>query len=153
MRRKDKEITDRQQVDSIIGKAIVCRLGLAEGDRPYIVPLCFGYDGDSIYFHSALEGRKLDILRENDKVCFEIEGDYDVVESDEACDWTIRYKCVIGSGKAHIVEDRDSIRRALDIIMKHYSDKSFEYPDEKIEKTAVIRVDIETVTGKSSGYE
>jgi nitroimidazol reductase NimA-like FMN-containing flavoprotein (pyridoxamine 5'-phosphate oxidase superfamily) len=152
MRRKDKEITDRQQLDSIIERAIVCRLGLSQGGKPYIVPLCFGYDGDSIYFHSALEGRKLDILRENNNVCFEIEGDINLVDADKACNWTIRYKSVIGFGKAHIVNDPDSIHKALDVIMDHYSNKSFEYPEDKVGKTAVIRVDIEEVSGKISGY-
>jgi len=152
MRRKDKEITDRQQVDSIIEKAIICRLGLAVGNKPYIVPLCFGYDGDSLYFHSALAGRKLDIIRENNNVCFEIESDINMVDADKACNWSVRYKSVIGFGKAHIINDPESVRRALDVIMEHYSNRPFEYPDDKVAKTAVIRVDIEEMSGKMSGY-
>jgi len=71
MRRTEKEIENRAEIDSIIRRNQVCRVGLSEQGSPYVVPLCFGYDGESLYFHCAREGRKLDILRQNDKVCLE----------------------------------------------------------------------------------
>jgi nitroimidazol reductase NimA-like FMN-containing flavoprotein (pyridoxamine 5'-phosphate oxidase superfamily) len=153
MRRKDKEITDRDVIDAIINKAMFCRLALSEDNRPYIVPLSFGYDGTALYFHGAAEGKKIDILRKNSTVCFEFDNDCEPIQSDTGCDWSVRYESVIGYGKARLLEDMDSKLRALDIIMKHYSGKSFEYPEQKVNKTAVIRVDIETVTGKMSGYK
>jgi nitroimidazol reductase NimA-like FMN-containing flavoprotein (pyridoxamine 5'-phosphate oxidase superfamily) len=153
MRRKDKEITDREVIDSIINESTFCRLALSQDDRPYIVPLTFGYDGTALYFHGALAGKKIDILRKNSNVCFEFDSDGEPIPSDEACSWSVRYKSVIGFGKAQLLEDMDSKLRALDIIMKHYSGQSFEYPEEKVKKTAVIRVDIGTVTGKMSGYK
>ena len=153
MRGKDKEITDRKMIDSIIKESKVCRLALSEDDRPYIVPLSFGYDGTALYFHGALEGKKIDILRKNSNVCFEFDNDGEPIQSDKGCDWSVRYKSVIGYGKARLLEDMDSKLRALDIIMKRYSGKSFAYPEKTVEKTAVIRVDIETVTGKMSGYK
>lgn len=152
MRRKDKEITDRDVIDSIINESTFCRLALSEDDRPYIVPLSFGYDGNALYFHGALEGKKIDILRKNSRVCFEFDSDGEPIPSDGACSWSVRYKSVIGYGKARLIEDIDSKLRALDIIMKHYSEKSFEYPEEKARKIAVIRVDIEEISGKTSGY-
>ena len=72
MRRKDREIEDRAELESIIGAAMVCRLAMSEDDRPYIVPLCFGYKDGNLYFHSAEEGKKLEILRVNSSICFEI---------------------------------------------------------------------------------
>ena len=153
MRRKDKEITEREVIDSIIAESKVCRLGLSDDDGPYIVPLSFGYDGTALYFHGAAEGKKIDILRKNSTVCFEFDNDCEPIQSDTGCDWSVRYESVIGYGKARLLEDMDSKLRALDIIMKHYSGKSFEYPEQKVNKTAVIRVDIETVTGKMSGYK
>lgn len=152
MRRRDKEITDRDVIDAIINESKFCRLALSEDDRPYIVPVSFGYDGNALYFHGALEGKKIDILRKNSNVCFEFDSDGEPIPSDESCSWSVRYKSVIGNGKARLLEDADSKLRALDIIMRHYSEESFEYPEEKIKKTAIIRVDIETVTGKMSGY-
>jgi len=152
MRRKDKEITEREVIDSIIAESKVCRLGLSDDDGPYIVPLSFGYDGSSLYFHSFPKGKKIDILRKNGRVCFEFDSDGDPIPSDKACNWNVRYKSVIGSGEARFIEDSDEKLRALEIIMRNYSEQSFEYPEKEVEKTAVLRVDIETITGKMSGY-
>jgi nitroimidazol reductase NimA-like FMN-containing flavoprotein (pyridoxamine 5'-phosphate oxidase superfamily) len=74
LRRADKEITDRDEIESIIRKSLVCRLGLTDNARLYIVPLCFGYTDNRLYFHSATEGRKIEILKRNNEVCFEFDG-------------------------------------------------------------------------------
>ena len=152
MRRKEKEITDKTAMESIILKSSVCRLALSEENRPYIVPLCFGYEDDTLYFHSAREGRKLDILRKNNKVCFEFDIDHEIVEADDACKWTMKYHSVIGVGKGSIIEGLESKRKAFNIIMQHYSRNSYEYPDKTIKKIVIIKVEIEYMTGKRSGY-
>ena len=152
MRRKENEITDKTAMESIILGSSVCRLALSEEDRPYIVPLCFGYEDDTLYFHSAREGRKLDILRKNNKVCFEFDIDHEIVEADDACKWTMKYQSVIGAGKGSIIEDLESKRKALNIIMQHYSGNFYEYPDKIVKKTVIIKVEIEHMTGKQSGY-
>jgi nitroimidazol reductase NimA-like FMN-containing flavoprotein (pyridoxamine 5'-phosphate oxidase superfamily) len=152
MRRKDKKITDRDVIDSIIKESKVCRLALMGDDRPYIVPFSFGYDGSSLFFHGSPEGKKIDILRKNSTVCFEFDNGGEPIPSDGACSWSVRYKSVIGYGTARLIEDIDSKIRALEIIMRQYSEQSFAYPEETVKKTAVIKVDIETVTGKMSGY-
>jgi len=152
MRRNDKEITDRDVIDSIINGSTFCRLALSEENQPYIVPLSFGYDGNALYFHSFPEGKKIGILRKNSNVCFEFDSDGEPIPSDGACSWTVRYKSVIGYGKARLIEDIDSKIKALEIIMSHYSEQSFVYPEKVVKKIVVIKVDIETVTGKMSGY-
>ncbi|MCG2777827.1 MAG: pyridoxamine 5'-phosphate oxidase family protein, partial [Desulfobacterales bacterium] len=124
MRRKEKEITDKTAMESIILRSSVCRLALSEENRPYIVPLCFGYEDDTLYFHSAREGRKLDILRKNNKVCCEFDIDNEIVEADDACGWSMKYQSVIGAGKGSIIDDIESKRKALNIIMQHYSRNS-----------------------------
>jgi nitroimidazol reductase NimA-like FMN-containing flavoprotein (pyridoxamine 5'-phosphate oxidase superfamily) len=152
MRRKDREINDIGTIEGIIGKGQVCRLALSENERPYIVPLCFGYEDNTLYFHSAHEGKKLDMLRKNNNVCFEIDTDYELVKGKKACDCSMKYRSVIGFGKAELVEDIESKRRALNIIMQNYLEGSFEYPEESIENTVIIRVEIESMTGKKLGY-
>ena len=82
MRRKEKEITDKTAIESIILRSSVCRLALSEDNHPYIVPLCFGYKDNTLYFHSALEGKKLDIMKNNNNVCFEFDIDYQIVEAE-----------------------------------------------------------------------
>jgi nitroimidazol reductase NimA-like FMN-containing flavoprotein (pyridoxamine 5'-phosphate oxidase superfamily) len=151
MRREKQEITDRKEIDAIIGESSVCRLGLSDGGRPYIVPMCFGYDGKDLYFHSAKAGMKIDILRKNDRVCFEIDIPGKMQKANEACGWGIDYRSVIGFGRASFVEDDDAKRKALDVIMGQYTDRHFEYPPPMLKAVAVIKVEIESMTGKRSG--
>lgn len=150
MRRKDKEITDNAEIESIICRSMVCRLAMADKNRPYIVPLCFGYKDNTLYFHSSGQGKKLDMLKKNNLVCFEFDIDYEPIKSDKVCEWGMKYKSVIGFGKASFIEDFESKRRALDIIIQHYSGESFDYPEAKIKNTVIIKVKIEHMTGKYS---
>lgn len=152
MRRKDREINDIATIEVIIRKAQVCRLALSENGLPYIVPLCFGYKDNNLYFHTAREGKKLEILRQNNNVCFEIDTDHELVKGKKACDCSMKYRSVIGFGKAELIEDIDLKRRAFDIIMQNYLEDSFEYPEESIKNTIIIRVEIESMTGKKLGY-
>ncbi|TKJ28996.1 MAG: pyridoxamine 5'-phosphate oxidase [Chloroflexi bacterium B3_Chlor] len=152
MRRKDREIKDRDAIESILERATVCRVAFSDNDVPYIVPLNFGYADNCLYFHSAPEGKKIEIIKQNSSVCFEVDVDVQLVEGKKACDWTVRYRSVVGFGKVFLVDDPKEKRRALDIIVGHYSDKSYEYPEEEISRVAVIKVEIESITGKQSGY-
>lgn len=154
MRRNDKEIRDEDTIKSIIKRATVCRLGLSENNVPYIVPLNFGYKDNFLYFHSAREGKKIDMIRSNNDVCFEIDSDNEIVEGEKACGWSMKYYSIIGFGKAFLVEDFEEKRKALDVIMGHYSgESSFEYPEEAVNNTSIIKVKIERMTGKKSGYK
>jgi len=148
LRRKDREITSRDEIESIINKAFVCRLGMADKNGPYIVPLSFGYRDGSLYFHCARKGRKLDILKKDKRVCFEIDTDHEIVESEKACKWGMKYKSVIGMGNVFFIEDMESKKKALDIIMHHYSGRSFVFEEKEIDRVVIFRIDIESMTGK-----
>ena len=152
MRRKDKEIHDRDEIEAIIRKSLACRLALSEDNRPYVVPLCFGYENNTLYFHSATEGRKVEILKKNSKVCFEFDIDHQLVQDEKACKWSMNYRSVIGFGEGSLVEDLEEKRKGLDAIMKHYSGSSFEYVEPTIESTLIIKVEIDSMTGKKSGF-
>ena len=75
MRRSDKEITERSEMDEILGRASICHLGLNDGGECYVVPVNYGYDGGCLYVHSAREGRKIDILRADKRVSFTVYAD------------------------------------------------------------------------------
>ena len=151
MRRKERAVEELISIEAIIRKSLVCRLALSDNDRPYIIPLCFGYRNHTLYFHSAPEGKKLEILRNNNNVCFEFDIDHQVVQDEKACKWSMKYRSVVGFGKASLVEDLDEKKKGLDAIMAHYSDRSFDYLPAAVEKTIVIKVEIEAMTGKQSG--
>ena len=105
MRRKDKEINSTAAIEDVVRKSLVCRIALSDENRPYVVPLCFGYKDNTLYFHSSPEGRKIEILTKNNDVCFEFDVDHEVVQDNKACKWSMKYRSVIGFGKASFVEN------------------------------------------------
>jgi len=153
MRRTDKEITERKLIDAVIHKSLVCRIAICDGEMPYLIPLSFGYDGKSIYLHSAKEGRKIGMLKRNPRVCFEFTTDCAVVPTAKVCSFTMRYKSVIGFGKACFIEDSEEKIAALRIIISHYTDQTVALTGNDLEKITVLRIDIEELTGKQSGWE
>jgi uncharacterized protein len=151
MRRKDKEISDRPAIEAIIKQANVCRLAMVDGDKPYIVPLCFGYQDNVLYFHGALEGQKIDLIRKNPNVSFELDIVMKIAEAEDACKWSMKYQSVVGFGRAVLVESYEEKIKGLGIIMSQYSDKTYAYPDDRLRATAVFKVEIAGMSGKQSG--
>ena len=150
MRRSEKEVTDRAEIDAVIRSCRVCRLGLSDDGQPYVVPLSFGYDGEALYFHSATEGRKLDILRKSNRVCVESDILEGLEEADEACAWGIRYRSVIGTGSATILEDTEEKKKAFTVLMSQYSDRDYSFPDKTVARTTVVKIVFHSLTGKQS---
>jgi hypothetical protein len=156
MRRKDKEIADKLEIEAILKRAFVCRIAFSENNKPHIVPVIFGYTDNCLYFHSAPEGKKLDILRNNNNVCFEIDIDFEIVKSKTPCNWSAKYRSVIGFGKAFFVDEVEEKRNALNLIIQKYSNTSheneYEFSEDMVGIVTVIRIDVEHMTGKTSGY-
>ena len=151
MHKKEKEITSREAIDSILNAAEVCRVAFAHNNEPYLVPLSFGYDGEALYFHTAQEGRKLDFIAANNRVCFEVEHNVSLITHESrACSWTAGFESVIGYGRiVEVLTPEDKVY-GLNQIMRHYSGKDWQFPPESVEATRIWRVDIETLTGKAS---
>jgi len=148
MRRIDKEMKDG--IEEVLRRAKICRIAMCDEGVPYCVPVIFCYSDGFIYVHSARKGRKIDILKRNNIVCFETEVDISLIRVGSPCEWTLAYKSVIGVGKASFVEDREEKRKALNCIIKRYSDEDHEIPDEELDKVEVIRIEIEEMSGKKS---
>jgi uncharacterized protein len=148
MRRKDREITDPAEIDAILREAMVCRIGLADGGEPYVVPLSFGYEDGTVYIHSAPEGKKITLLEENPRCCFEVDICDRVIRGDKPCSWGMLYRSVIGYGRASILTDPEEIRHGLNCIMRHYNGGIHAFSDSDIGSVMVIRIDIRSMTGK-----
>lgn len=151
MRRKDKEITDRTKIDRIIDESLVCRLALAHNDNPYLVPLSFGYDGKSIFLHTAREGEKIDYFKNNDKVCFEFERGVKLLrDPDNACNWSFLYQSVVGFGR--ITELLDPLKKeyALNRIMLKYSGREWQFDHSAVEQIRAWKIVIDSLSGKES---
>lgn len=156
MRKAKREVTDQAELEAILGATGVMRLGLAVNNVPYVVPLNFGYESGRIYFHCARQGRKLDMIAENDLVCFEVEGGYELAAADKPCGWTSRYRSVIGWGRASVVEDPRERLTGFKILMRHVSGQDHhdaDFPAEHADKALIVRIDIEHMTGKKHQWD
>jgi uncharacterized protein len=152
VRRKERTITDRAEIDAILYEGKVMHLALSLDDRPFLVPLFYAYDGVALYFHSAQQGTKIEILKRNSHVCFEVSLGQGVIPSDKACDFEARHRTVIGTGTAEFIEDEEQKRRALDAIVGRFTQKRFTYPAPMFAHTAIVRIAIESVRGKKYGH-
>jgi len=151
LRRKDKEITDRGLIDRIIAGCQVLRLGLAQDNVPYIVPLSFGYDGSALYFHTALTGRKIAAMEVNPGVCFEFEQGVTLVSHERnPCNWTFSYQCVMGSGTVSELVDLEEKTDGLLQVMRQYGPGEWNFTRESMDGIRVWKVAIESITGKQS---
>ncbi len=153
MRRKDKEITDKTLMEDILNRSELVRLAMVDGGEPYVVTLNYVYKDNALYIHSAPEGRKIDILRRNNRVAFTVDTDVSLYLGKEACDCTTHYKSVFGTGEAFFVEGLEEKAHALDWLMvKHGGQGNNAYPESLLGRTAILRIAIESLTGKKSGF-
>jgi uncharacterized protein len=151
MRRKERQITERAEIDEIIRGQRVMRLALCDDNIPFIAPVFYAYDGQALFFHSSHAGTKMGVLKKNNTVCFEISEDHGVAEGEKACDFEARHRTVIGLGKAEVIKDEAHKKMALDMIVARFTDRTFDYPKADFNRTAVVRIDIESVKGKKHG--
>jgi nitroimidazol reductase NimA-like FMN-containing flavoprotein (pyridoxamine 5'-phosphate oxidase superfamily) len=152
MTKRERQVTDLNEIRRILETAKVLHLGLAVDDEPYVVPMNYGHtfeDGKlTLYLHSALRGKKLDMMRRNPKVFFEIDCDHKPFEGDLPCQYGMVYSSIMGRGKAQIVEDVEEKKQAMVHLMKTQTGKDFSFEDRLVSIVAVIRIDVEEYTAK-----
>ena len=152
MRRREKEVVDRRIIEALLEAGQVCRLAMVDDGEPYLVPLNYGYAADALFIHSAAVGRKMDVLRRNNRVCFEIESPVTIVQHPEPCHWGARARSVIGYGRVEIVTDPELKRAGFDVIMRHYGKRDANLYDEKqLAAVVVLKVVIESMSCKQLG--
>jgi nitroimidazol reductase NimA-like FMN-containing flavoprotein (pyridoxamine 5'-phosphate oxidase superfamily) len=151
MRRTDKEITSLDQIHAIVRDCEICRLGLAVDGEPYVVPVSFGFNGESVFFHTARQGRKIDMMTANPRICVQFERNVELVTDDEeACSWTFQFESVIGFGSVTELVGEAEKARGLNRIMQHYSGREWSFGGPHMSATRVWRVDLDILTGKRS---
>ena len=152
MTKRELQITDDAQILEILDKAKVLHLGLCVDNEPYVVPMNYGYtmeDGMlTLYLHSAVQGKKLDMIRSNPRVFFEMDCDRMPFEGDKPCQYGLVYSSVMGRGTASIVEDVEEKKKAMSLLMKTQTRKDFEFNDRLVSIVAVIRIDAAEYTAK-----
>ena len=152
MTKRERQVTDEGQIRNILDTAKVLHLGLAVDNEPYVVPMNYGYTVEEgqlvLYLHSALRGKKLDMIRSNPKVFFEMDCDLDPFEGEKPCQYGLAYSSVMGRGTASIVEDVEEKKKAMSVLMKTQTGKDFSFEDRLVSVVAVIRIDVLEYTAK-----
>lgn len=153
MRNQKFLVSDQSEIETILQKALVLRLAMCHDNQPYIVPVNFGYSEGRVYFHSGLEGMKMDFLAANQRVCFEVDANVEMLPADKPCAWSVRSESVVGFGRAEVVQDQDERLKGLRLIVEHYAGPGdYDFPEEVLEQTAVVCIKVEQMSGKRKGF-
>ncbi len=152
MRRKDREVTDIQELLSIVEECRICHVGLLDDKGVYVVPLNYGFEYVNkqliLYFHSAQVGRKIDAIIKNPNVCVEMDCDHRLIEGEKACDFSFGFKSVIGNGVATILSNYDEKLKGLSLLMKHETQKEYAFDENMVNHVSVIKVIVNEFSGK-----
>ena len=153
MRRSDREVKERKGIEDIILRCKTCHVAMADGGLPYVVPLSFGYGFINdctleLYFHSATEGKKLEILKRNNRVCFEISDEGTPVSAETPCDSGYYFSSVIGYGEVVFMEDASEKCEGLSIIVRHQTGKSVNFDSSQVKNVCVYKIVSTEFSGK-----
>ena len=152
MTKREFRITDETRIREILDRAKVLHLGLCVDNEPYVVPMNYGYVMEEgrlvLYLHSAVRGKKLDMIRSNPRVFFELDCDVTPFEGQVACQYGLTYSSIMGRGNARIVEDVQEKMEAMSILMKTQTEKDFTFNERLVSIVAVIRIDVQEYTAK-----
>ena len=150
MRRSDKAVTEQVAIEKILRAGKTCQLAFAAEPVPYLVTLNYGYHDEALYFHAALEGRKIELIKKNGQAAFTVALDLGLIKGENACDWSVRFQSVVGYGQISLLENLEEKQQGLDLFMEQYSDEKFSYPDKMVQATAVIKLVISEMTVRQS---
>lgn len=153
MRRKDREVTDKQEFEEILDMCKICHVAMVDNCEPYVVPLSFGYqfiEGGllELYFHSALEGKKLDILRKNNRVCFEMSCEGEPLTANTPCNSGYYFASIIGRGKVLFLEDKIERCEALSQMFYHQTGKIVAFDEKQAASVCIFKILTDDFTGK-----
>ncbi|MFV0396935.1 MAG: pyridoxamine 5'-phosphate oxidase family protein [Bacteroidales bacterium] len=147
-------LTKREEMEQILLQSKICYVGMitSEGE-PYVLPMNFGYAEGTLYLHSAKEGKHIETLRHNSRVCVTIcpSAELKYQSVDVACSYSMKTASVMCHGHVEFVEDNDQKTAAFDIIMKNYSERTFTYSAPALANVAVWKIKVEEMTAKSFG--
>lgn len=153
MTRREFEVTNIEEILSILNKGKIIHLGLSDDNIPYVVPMNYGYTYENnkltFFLHGAKSGYKYDVIRKNPNISFSIETDVKAFDGKVACQYGTSYASVFGRGKATIIDDVTEKENALSLFMKTQTNKDFEFNEKLVSIVNIIRLDIDEFTAKN----
>ncbi|MBK5719415.1 pyridoxamine 5'-phosphate oxidase family protein [Dysgonomonas sp. Marseille-P4677] len=147
-------VEERHLIEEIIAKNTICYVGMIDPDgMPYVIPMNFGYQDDIIYLHSAQEGGSIEALEKNSNVCitFCTEPILTYQNKEVACSYRMKGASIICRGNVVFEEDFDEKVKALNIIMKQYTERVFTYSVPAVNNVRVWKVEMSSVSTKVFG--
>jgi nitroimidazol reductase NimA-like FMN-containing flavoprotein (pyridoxamine 5'-phosphate oxidase superfamily) len=151
MRRKDKKIENQAIINEILEKSQICRLAFFDEEYPYVVPMNYGYQDNTLFFHCATHGKKIDLIKKNNKVAFEITSFHEIIKKEVSCDWSTKYRSIMGIGEIEIITEAEEKKKGLDIIMKQHGRAMNSYDDKSVKRVLVLKLPIQDLSAKQSG--
>ena len=154
MNLRPRMLSKKEEFEKIIHEAQVCYVGLSTDNQPYVVPMNYAWEEGAFYLHAAPEGYKLDILKANPSVCLNINTGNELFHrhKEVGCSWGMKFKSVTASGKASFITDYDEKYRIMQLFMLKFAGEKYEFSEPSIRNVAIVRIDIEKMTGKVYGY-
>jgi nitroimidazol reductase NimA-like FMN-containing flavoprotein (pyridoxamine 5'-phosphate oxidase superfamily) len=151
MRKAKQEIKRREELEEILKATLICRVAMMDGERPYILPFNYGYSEGCLYIHSAPEGKKIELLMQNPEVCFEVEDRMEITTGEKACDWSTRYRSVVGYGSVEILSDDAGKQHGLEVIMaQHGAPELIQFNPGNMKRMVILKLTIRSMSGKQS---
>lgn len=146
-------IENREEIDKIIKGCKTCFFAMSDNGFPYVLPMNFALEGDSVILHSAQSGRMWETLLKNQNVCINwiIGEDLKWQDVRVGCSYRVKSKSVLVEGKVEFIEDFDEKTRCLKLLMGQYSDRNFKFNKPAVENVGIIKVAIEKITAKEFG--
>lgn len=152
MRRKDREITDSNEIMEIMKKCDVCRVAFHDEPYPYIVPLNFGFSFENnqitLFFHGANAGKKLALLNADNRVSFEMDCSHHLVTADVACEYTMEFESVCGTGTIRLLNENEKIPALTNIMNQYDKKENHSFHESMVNHIAVLGLTVTSVTGK-----
>lgn len=152
---ENREMHNVKDIDDVLNRADVCNMGMADGNKPYVLPLNFIFENNTVYIHCNNQGRMLKTIEKNNEVCLSFDCDREVFFRHEnvACSYGMRYRSVIAFGKAILINDYDEKVKIMNSFMKKYTQRDdFTYNAPAVNNVRVLRIPLDSKTGKKYGY-
>lgn len=146
-------IQNREEIDAVIRACKTCYLAMSVDDHPYILPMNFALEGETVILHSAQEGRMWKSIQKNPRVSINWTLGEELAWQDVnvGCSYRVKSKSVVVEGSVEFVEDYDEKYRCMQVLMAQYSDREFKFGEPSVKNVGVIKVHIETISGKEFG--
>ncbi len=153
MRRKDREVTNKEDIERILDSGRIVHLGLMDAGVPYVVPLHYGYEWENgtliLFLHSAKAGHKLDLVRRNPACFVEIDCEMNIISGeDNPCRYGAAYASVMGKGIVEILNNTEEKIHGLKTLMLHQTGRMFHFEEDAANAVCVWRIKVDSLSGK-----